>query len=419
MMPLVKRQQDHLSILENAALPHLIPALVAFLILAGALITFDRAASALEDQYIHALLPLQLPQVLNGSVLQQAALRQPDLLPVYGSSEMLSEPSSYHPSSLFASHPTGFEIINLSKFGENPLDIAQELAALGPELKNKKIVISFTPSLFDRVDIGSDEYAGNFSRMHAYALAFSLNLSMTVKQRIAQRMLDYPDTLRHDMVLTLAVRNLAKGGLFSHLKYALVYPIGELEALIIRMQDHYEVLNYIQTHPEINPVNLDQSQPIDWDAQLTRAESEQQDATSNNPYGFENESWIETYHQEVETHPAGSGDQKYLSSIENSKEWGDLKLVLDVFQEMGARPMIISNPINGHLFSVAGISPKAQQVYYTKLEQMVSGYHFPLADFKDHTNDRLFSIDGASHTSRKGWVIIDRKLDAFYHDKGR
>jgi len=26
---------------------------------------------------------------------------------------------------------------------------------------------------------------------------------------------------------------------------------------------------------------------------------------------------------------------------------------------------------------------------------------FPLADFKDHTDDTLFTIDGASHTSRK------------------
>ena len=46
---------------------------------------------------------------------------------------------------------------------------------------------------------------------------------------------------------------------------------------------------------------------------------------------------------------------------------------------------------------------------------LVRGYNFPLADFKEYTNDRLFSIDYSSHTSRKGWVIVDQTLDAFYH----
>jgi D-alanine transfer protein len=230
-------------------------------------------------------------------------------------------------------------------------------------------------------------------------------------------MLDYPETLRHDMVLTLAVRNLARGGLPGRLKYALIYPLGQLEALVIRMQDHYAVWEFIQAHPEIDPVPAFRSEPIDWARQLADAEAEQKTATSNNSYGFENEAWVETYHQKVETRPAGSDDQQYLARVKDSKEWGDLQLVLEIFRETGARPMILSRPIHGPLYEAAGISPHAQQVFYNKLEQVVGSYHYPLADFKEYTGDTLFSIDGASHTSRKGWVQVDRTLDAFYHDQ--
>ena len=228
---------------------------------------------------------------------------------------MLSEPkSSQQASNLFSSYPTGFAIFNISENGLNPLDIAQALAGLGTELKNKKVVISFTPTLFDRVGNKSDDYDSNFSRMHAYALVFSPNLSMALKGRIAKRMLDYPETLRHDMVLTMAVRNLSSGGKASRLKYALIYPLGLLKSLIMRLQDHYEVWDYIQSNPEINFVTLHRFQPIEWAAALAQAEAEQQAITSFNRYGIENYTWVGENHQTMIVHPAGSGDQNYLLS---------------------------------------------------------------------------------------------------------
>ena len=68
---------------------HLIAAGAALVILVGAVINSDRLAVSLEDKTIHALAPIELPQTYAGIVLQQAAFRQADLLPVYGSSEML------------------------------------------------------------------------------------------------------------------------------------------------------------------------------------------------------------------------------------------------------------------------------------------------------------------------------------------
>ena len=90
-----------------------------------------------------------------------------------------------------------------------------------------------------------------------------------------------------------------------------------------------------------------------------------------------------------------------------------MELVLEILSELGAKPLM-SRPINGTLFTASGISPQAQQVYYDKLQALVNGYHMPLIDFQQYTNDRYFSIEQGSHTSRKGWVIVDQELYAFY-----
>jgi poly-D-alanine transfer protein DltD len=75
----------------------------------------------------------------------------------------------------------------------------------------------------------------------------------------------------------------------------------------------------------------------------------------------------------------------------------------------------MSRPINGTVYTVIGISPHAQQHYYNKLQALVNSYNLPLVDFQQYTSDRYFSVDGDSHTSREGWVIVDQTLDAFYH----
>ena len=197
MLPSVDSHQDQQSKPGRPTLPHILPALGVLVILFVAIIFGDNYGSSLEVRYVHALAPLEIPQSRVGSVIQQAVLQQPDLLLVFGSSEMEGEPSRYKSLNFFASYPTGFEIFNISNSGENPLEIAQDLAALGPELKGRKIVISFTPSMFDQQKIRGYEYRGNFSRMFAFGMALTPDLSMNLKQSIAKRMMDFPESLGH------------------------------------------------------------------------------------------------------------------------------------------------------------------------------------------------------------------------------
>ena len=188
-----------------------------------------------------------------GTVVQQAAFRQTDLLPVYGSSEMLGGDNPYGASIFFASYPTGFNVIGIAKGGNTSLNIAQDAGSHWPGIEGKKVVISFTPIIFTAAKVTDYAYAGNFSRLHAASLAFSPYLSMAVKQKAARRMLEYPDILSKsgDPILSFALQNLAGGSLYNHIVYALTLPLGQLDTLIIRLQDHYEVWSFLQDHPDI------------------------------------------------------------------------------------------------------------------------------------------------------------------------
>ena len=230
---------------------------------------------------------------------------------------------------------------------------------------------------------------------------------MAVKQTAARRMLEYPDTVSasNDLILSYALQNLAGGTLYNRIMYALTLPLGQLDSLILHLQDHYEVWSFIQGHPNIDQTTKRQIKTIDWDAEIAKAEAQQKANANNNPFGIENVTWVEQYHQ----------IQQYLTSINNSEEWVDLAILLEILKELGAQPLFLSRPINGTLSTASGISENGRQAFYTKLQSQVGAYNMPLVNFQQYTDDPFFSIDESSHPSRKGWAVVDKTLDAFYH----
>ena len=399
----------------NRLSPHLLPAGIALGILLGILVGGTQVARSIEDRYINILAPMLVPQSYIGSALQEAAFRQSNLLTVYGSSEMLSEASQYRTFNFFAQYPTGFQVFDVAKTGDTSLDIAEDLAAMGPLLKGKKLVISFTPTMFNaEEEVGTKAYAADFSRLHANQLAFSPYLGMSLKQQFAVRMLDYPNTLQKDPLLAFTLHYLATASPLKDLVYFAIFPLGRLQTWIITLQDHWAVLAYIRTHPDLNPQVPQKMQTVQWNALLLQATAFQMARTTADPYGVENKTW-QTQYKDFTVKPPGFMDTFYLAELDKSKEWGDLELALGVLQKFGADPLIMSRPINGLLEQASGISPQAQDLYYQKLEQTVGRYHLRLEDFKEHTSDPFFSVDRASHTSPRGWVYVDQVLDEYFH----
>jgi D-alanine transfer protein len=393
--------------------PHLAAAFLASLLLIAAVAASLAYAGSLESQYIHALAPMRFPQKYLGSALQDEAFRHPDLLPLYGSSE-LQIPDAYHVNKIFRLYPTGFAAFLVGNTATQPLIYLLRLTSAGTDLRGKKVVIFLSPQFFTEEQYGSVRYAFNFSRMQAYEFAFSTDVSFSLKQQVARRMLDYPDTLTSDPILEKTLELLADGSPPNALFYYAALPLGKLKVLMFQLQDHWETLNFIWGQNGLNPRMPHRAARLNWQKLLVKAEQNYEAHSNNNPFGFDNLQWDQFGSSWTDARGSLT-DPGFLSTLRESRGWTDLDLLLQMLREMKAQPLILGIPFDGAFGDYLGLSAGARQVYYRMLREAVRPYGVPLEEFEEHEDDKVFFYNPGAHLSSKGWIFFSNVINAFYH----
>ncbi len=367
-----------------AGRPHLAAALLATTISAIALVCGVIYARELESRYVRDLGKVKLPMEYRSAALNAAALRRPDILLLYGSSE-LTIPDPYRASDVFRKYSTGFQVFPVGRAGTTSLIILQDLAAIGSTVHDKRVVVSVSPAWFYLRSSRRDYYAGNFSPLEAYALAFSGDLSRSLRRQAARRMLFDGRTLR-DPILELSLRVLASPTRSSRALYRLVWPLGKLEELVLRLQDHWRMVRLIRAHSDL-AISSEREVPFERPTGVSRS------SPDDRPYADE-----------------------MVSNLRNSTEWTDLDLLLEGLKQLGARPLLLSMPIAGSFYDRQGISRQERHdLYYQRLRELAERRGVPLIDFENEDEDAAFLSGVGSHLSPEGWLYYDDALDRFYH----
>jgi D-alanine transfer protein len=393
--------------------PRLVALLIALLVVGIAVGVAEMWAQWLERRYVHGLAPQQFLQKNQGRALQRAAFQQPDLLPLYGSSELELLDDPYHPSNFFRHYPTGFTVFPVGNIGTTTLIMVQQLAAIGPDARGRKVVFSLSPYWYYQLKNYAEEYAGNFSALRAGELIFGVHLSQGLKRQVARQMLRYPTTLESRPLLQLAVRRLADDSPLSRLIYGAFWPLGQLQNWVLRLQDHWESVAYIWKQKGLALSPPRRSSELDWPSLLVQAERDFAKHNGNNPFGFDNRWYERRFTRTLERNTLTN--ETFRAGLAASPEWTDLKLLLQVANELGAQPLILCAPSPGLFYDYLGIGRAPRDGYYQELERVASAYGVPVLSFADHDQDRYFIRDPAAHFSEKGWAYFDRALDAFYH----
>src|ERR1041384_6639824 len=146
----------------RSSAPHLSSALIACALMAAILCGGRLLAIYLEERTIHLTAPKDFFKKNQGLAFERATARAPDILLLYGSSELI-DPIPNRASDFFSSAPTGFQVCPVGKAGTTSLIILQKLAALGSELRGRKVAVSLSASSFLTPAIRPEYYAGNFS----------------------------------------------------------------------------------------------------------------------------------------------------------------------------------------------------------------------------------------------------------------
>ena len=395
-----------------SARTHLRAIVVALLLAAAGVVAGLGWCRQLETRYIHALAPEFSEEKLQGAVLQREAFRQPNLLMMYGSSELAKEMPN-NPVQFFKDYPTGFTVFPVGKPGATSLTILQKLAAAGSEVRGRKLVYSISPGWFLAEETDVKYYEGNFSTMQAMELIFSGELSDDLKKDIACRMLEFPTTTDNTWLLDFAVRRLVGDSRLDRALYAAVVPLGKLQTALGRGQDHLEAaLHILEEDERLNPVTKTVLRTLNWKDILKAAGK----AVNTKALGVK-QSEVAKRKLMVDRTKALERAKKFRRGLEKSDEWTDFELLLRTCQELGAKPLFLSMPIEDIRLEVYGLEKEARLAYVQRLEGMARQFGYPMLLFREHEKDPAFLYDFQDHLSAEGWLFYNKALDDFFHER--
>ena len=367
---------------------------------------------SIEERYIHALAPEFSEEKLQGAVLQREAFRQPNLLMMYGSSELAKEMPN-NPVQFFKDYPTGFTVFPVGKPGATSLNILQKLAAVGSEVRGRKLVYSISPGWFLSEDTDVAYYEGNFSTMQAMALVFSGELSVELRRDIARRMLEFPTTTDNAWLLDFAVRRLVSEALLDRALYAAVVPLGKLQNAIGRGQDHLEAtLHILDEDEKLNPATKSVLRALNW-ADILKSAGKAANAKALSA----KQSEVLKRRQMVDRTKAIERTKKFRLGLEKSDEWTDFKLLLRTCKELGANPLFLCMPLEDIRLEVYGLDKESRLGFVQRLEGMTDEFSYPLMLFREHESDPAFLYDFQDHLSGEGWLFYNKALDDFFHGR--
>jgi len=399
------------------AFPDLYAALAAVVVLALGAAGISVAGHAASRQSVHAIAPELFPAKNRGMLLQREAFRHHDLLPFYGSSELVREIPN-RAADFFHDNPRGFDLFPVGDQGQPLLVTVQSLAAAGDALRGKKVVISVSPTLLLEAESPrrKAKYAGNFSRLQARALALSEDLDDSFKRAAAGRMLGYPGTLQGDPVLRAVLLALADSTLLGRARYDALVPWEHLELLLLQVDDAAQVLWHLRGRHDQDTAAPRTGPEPDWRALEASAEREALARAGGSQFGMDAARLKEMRPGRLQAAEGSWSDVRFRRAMAKAESWGDLDLLLSGLDRLGARPLILSMPLHGAYFDYLGVSRAARREFYARLEGLAAAHGTPLLDFAEHDEDRTFLVDEMDHLGPRGWVFFNRAIDAFFHD---
>ena len=370
----------------------------------------------------HFWLPQGVTQTIGGSqsavsfqgtILQEKALASPDILPIYGSSEFSSY-SEFHPSRIFEGKPSGFAPFLVGRGGSQDIIHALNMAALGDSLQDKKIAIILSSQWFSSEGIVPGYFNQNFSPLHVYRMLFSDKLSESTKQQLSKRLLEFPATFNeHPTLQALLSQQIATGQTTSFRSVSLDVK-GRIEMAALEAKDAAKTINLTR---QLNPdyiarnVTTTASALPTWPALKAKATEQGKAATQNNEFGISDEYYSEHIQAKLEANKGSSSK----AALYPSPEYQDLELLLQILQEVKAKPMFMIVPVNGLWYDYTGFPIEERKAYYARIESMVREKGFQISNFGDHEYEKYFLQD-IMHLGWKGWVYVDESLDHFYHE---
>ncbi|QQK07030.1 D-alanyl-lipoteichoic acid biosynthesis protein DltD [Miniphocaeibacter halophilus] len=354
----------------------------------------------IEDNYKPGIGSIYSNEVKDkGISLLNETLKSNDIL-LMGSSE-LPVPVDQNPRNLF---PNNISPKNLTITGAphvQSLLNAIKLGALETNPNNNiTIIISLQWFMTEEIDI--DGFNSNFSELQYCKLMNNKKISTELKQRISGRVYE----LTKDSQLSSNVKVYSKLMKNDRLAGKVINPFIFLKEKGLYLKNSYESLPLINDHKDSNKkeiLNLDFNQ-----LEIVAEEQAKKLVTSNNFFTED-----EYYEKNIAPNLETIKNMYQNVDLQNSKEFQDYLILLDLCSELGIKPYIVIVSTNGYYYDYTGLSKDKRYSYYDKAINMAKEHDFQVLDLKDYEYEKYFYYD-VMHLGWKGWLKISEEMARYF-----
>lgn len=358
-------------------------------------IVYDRKVNASYNNSIGELYGYEVKN--KGIILQQKLIENKDIQ-IYGSSELGSRVDKFYPTYFF-NKENGFQLDLIGRGNSQSIIHAVNIAALGDELKNRKIVIIISPQWFNKNGISKDGFEMNFSSLQFYKM-ISSKLDKSVKLKICERL---NGLTNQDKNIKLYTSLYSKNNSLSKAALSVFKPYFYIEYKILDIKDKIKSYKLLLDYKDNSENTFESS--FNWEENLMEAEKMGKQATNNNEFQIENNYYNKYIRNNLKKLKGSMKNGKYTVS----PEFEDLKLLISICKSNNIKPLFISVPVNGKWYDYTGFSKSDRDEYYKKLNNLITSNGFKIADLSNHEYDEYFLKD-IMHLGWKGWVYVDKAI---------
>lgn len=354
---------------------------------------------------------------ITGRYLVQQSAAQKDTLLIFGSSELRTTEISTHPVNFFAGKRSGFQVDIIGRGSCQSIIHALEIAASGDSLRGKKVVLITSPQSYVPEGIAPDLFMANFSAQQYLALLEDGTLSDSVKRYLSGRMLelmqayeDLPDAVSVDPALKLLAAHQAEPTAGSAFLHVFLSPYYALSQRLYDLKDQAAAQRILAQGEDFSgpETPLD----IDWAAEEASAVREARTMSGNNAFGMLDD-YYTTY---IGSRLERQKDRDAGLSYTVSREYDDLRILLEICSQKGIEPLFVHVPLHGTWSDYTGFTAQRRAEYYENVRRIVSEYEIPMLDLTEYEYEEYFLCD-VMHLGWRGWLAVDQALIEYY-DKG-
>lgn len=321
-----------------------------------------------------------------------------------GSSELPRLFENSHPESITHSGNSDFNIMMLGQGYVQSLEHAINAGGMEPYLKNNKIVLNLSPQWFTEEGVDPEAFSSVFSSKMLREFMDNDKISKQLKLKVLNRCEYLFSSYSEGKQLTNLYKKQINGE-----------PLNLINKISQDISDRFSTL---QLKKEIGNLQFPKNKEsyvkfaeINFQELMEDAEKQGRDACTNNDF-YIYDDYFDTY---IKDNLGELKDSQQAASYSISPEYNDLKLFLDVCEELDLQVMLINIPVNGYWYDYTGFSKEKRNEYYQNIRDIVNSYNVQLLDLSGHEYTPYFLKD-AMHLGWKGWVYIDEGVYQFYKE---